>query len=126
MSEVFENKSIWKMEEVGAAIKEVIHYPTIRGKFSSVHPDLVAVGITRVELGEEGLHFITKNYPGIASTRLRCRFAPPLFLTFLAGANKDPVNPVADLELDEELLLKAIALSLEEEEEEEALRLPQS
>ena len=29
------------------------------------------------------------------------------------------MNPVADLELDEELLLKAIAMSLEEEEEEE-------
>ena len=64
VSEVFKNKSIWRMEEVGAAIKEVIHYPTIRGKFSSVHPDLAAVGITRVEVGEGGLHFITKNEPG--------------------------------------------------------------
>ena len=49
------------MEEVGAAIKEIIHYDTIRGKFSSVHPDLVAEGITRVEVGEEGLHFIKEN-----------------------------------------------------------------
>ena len=46
------------MEEVGAAIKEIIQYKTIRGKFSSVHPDLAAEGITRVEVGEEGLHFI--------------------------------------------------------------------
>ena len=48
------------MKEVGAAIKEIIHYKTIRGKFSSVHPDLAAEGITRVEVGEEGLHFISE------------------------------------------------------------------
>ena len=48
-------KSIESMEEVGAAIKEVIHYYTIRGKFSSVHPDLAAEGITREGMGEEGL-----------------------------------------------------------------------
>ena len=48
------------MDELGAAIKEIIHYKTIRGKFSSVHPDLAAEGITRVEVGEEGLHFVTK------------------------------------------------------------------
>ena len=63
---VFANKSIESMEEVGAAIKEIIHYKTIRGKFSSVHPDLAAEGITRVEVGEEGLHFITTNLPGIS------------------------------------------------------------
>ena len=56
--DVFTNKSIESMEEVGAAIKEIIHYDTIRGKFSSVHPDLAAEGITRVEVREEGLHFI--------------------------------------------------------------------
>ena len=44
-----------------AAIKETIHFHMIRGKFSSVHPDLVAEGITRVEVGEEGLHFIRNN-----------------------------------------------------------------
>ena len=54
----FLHKSIESMEEVGAAIKKVIHYETIRGKFSSVHPDMVAEGITRVEVGEEGLQFI--------------------------------------------------------------------
>ena len=34
---VFNNKSIESMEKVGAAIKKIIHYQTIRGKFSSVH-----------------------------------------------------------------------------------------
>ena len=52
------------MEEVGAAIKEIIQYKTIRGKFSSVHPDLAAEGITRVEVGEEGLHFIKQRETG--------------------------------------------------------------
>ena len=48
----------------GAAIKKVIQYFTIRGKFSSVHPDLAAEGITRVKVGEEGLHFIRTTETG--------------------------------------------------------------
>ena len=52
------------MEKLGEAIKEIIYYKTIRGKFSSVHPDLAAEGITRVEVGEEGLHFITERETG--------------------------------------------------------------
>ena len=54
----FGNKSIESMEEVGPALKKIIHYSTLRGKFSSVHPDLAAEGITKVEVGEEGLFFI--------------------------------------------------------------------
>ena len=55
---VFFNKSIDSIEDLGTTIMKIIHYKTIRGKFSSVHPDLAAEGITRVEVGEEGLHFI--------------------------------------------------------------------
>ena len=44
--------------ELGSVIKEVIHHKTLRGKFSSVHPELRQEGIVRVEVGEEGLHFI--------------------------------------------------------------------
>ena len=58
VQQVFMNKGIESMDELGAAIKEIIHYSTIRGKFSSVHPDLVAEGITRVEVSKEGLQFI--------------------------------------------------------------------
>ena len=47
VQQVLMNKNIESMEELGAAIKEVIQYKTIRGKFSSVHPDLAAEGITR-------------------------------------------------------------------------------
>ena len=61
VQQVFMNKSIESMEELGAAFKEIIQYKTIRGKFTSVHPDLAGEGITRVEVGEEGLHFITNN-----------------------------------------------------------------
>ena len=66
VQQAFINKNAVNMEkmELGAAIKEIIYYKTIRGKFSSVHPDLAAEGITRVEVGEEGLHFITSNEPG--------------------------------------------------------------
>ena len=64
MKDVFNNKGITNMEELGAAIKEIIQYKTIRGKFSSVHPDLAAEGITRVEVGEEGLHFFKGQQPG--------------------------------------------------------------
>ena len=59
--QVFMNKNIESTEEVGAALKEIIQYKTIRGKFSSVHPDLAAEGIAKVEVGEKGLHFITNN-----------------------------------------------------------------
>ena len=58
VNDAFKNKSIESMEELGAAIKKIIQHKNIRGKFSSVHPDLAAEGITRVEVGEEGLHFI--------------------------------------------------------------------
>ena len=55
---VFLNKSINSAKDLGLAIKVIIHYQTIRGKFSSVHSDLEAEGINRVEVGEEGLHFL--------------------------------------------------------------------
>ena len=64
VQQVLTNKDIESVEELGAAIKEIIQFNTIRGKFSSVHPDLAAEGITRVEVGEEGLHFITDQQPG--------------------------------------------------------------
>ena len=64
VQQVLLNKEIGSMDELGAAIKKIIQYKTIRGKFSSVHPDLAAEGITRVEVGEEGLYLITKRGKG--------------------------------------------------------------
>ena len=46
------------VEDLGKVIQEVIHYRTLRGKFSSVHPELRREGITQVEVGEEGFVFI--------------------------------------------------------------------
>ena len=66
----FKNKSIESMK-LGAAIKEIMEYQTIRGKFSSVHPALAAEGITRVEVGEEGLHFIKANATNQVSFDMR-------------------------------------------------------
>ena len=45
-------------EELGKAIQDVIHYQTLRGKFTSVHPELRREGIVRVDVGEKGLHFL--------------------------------------------------------------------
>ena len=40
------------------AIRKVIQFPCLRGKFSSVHKDLMAEGIKRVEVTESGFHFL--------------------------------------------------------------------
>ena len=66
---VYLNKNIDNTKDLGRAIKEIIHHYSIRGKFSSVHPDLAAEGITRVEVGEEGLHFITDSREGGVSLK---------------------------------------------------------
>ena len=79
VQQVFMNKEIESMDELGAAIKEIIHNKTIRGKFSSVHPDLAAEGITRVEVGEEGLHFIRNNLAGECSPFIQACFHEILF-----------------------------------------------
>ena len=57
MNHVLSNRNVVDAE-LGSFIKEVIHYHTLRGKFSSVHPEMKREGIVRVEVGEEGLHFI--------------------------------------------------------------------
>ena len=46
------------MEELGEVIQKVIHFHTLRGKFSSIHPELRQEGIIRVEVVKEGLHFV--------------------------------------------------------------------
>ena len=45
-------------DELGKAIQDVIHDTTLRGKFSSVHPELRREGIVRVDVRENGLHFV--------------------------------------------------------------------
>ena len=43
--------------EIGVALWQVIRHSVIRGKFNSVHPDLRARGIVKVEVGEKGFIF---------------------------------------------------------------------
>ena len=61
VNDVFLNRDINVMEEVGRAIKEILQHKNIRGKFSGVHPDLEKEGIVGVEVGEEGLHFLRQG-----------------------------------------------------------------
>ena len=118
VSDVFGNKSIESMEELGAAIKEIIHYDTIRGKFSSVHPDLAAEGITRVEVGEEGLHFIRNNGPGLIYTMQHYKIQKERWFKVHIFTD-DVEGEVLDKDEDEEeMLRRAIAMSLELETEE--------
>ena len=58
ISDVLRNRDVTDMEELGDVIQKVIHFYTIRGKFSSIHPELRREGIIRVEVGKEGFHFI--------------------------------------------------------------------
>ena len=57
IAEVLKNRFI-TVEGLGKAIQDVIHYKTLRGKFSSVHPELRREGIVRVDVEEEGFYFI--------------------------------------------------------------------
>ena len=54
---VFDNQVV-AAEELGKAIQDVIHHKRLRGKFSSVHPELRREGIFRVEVGENGFQII--------------------------------------------------------------------
>ena len=54
---VLQNRDVTSSGELGSVIQEVIHYHTLRGKFSSIHPELRREGIVRVEVVEEGLRF---------------------------------------------------------------------
>ena len=61
ISDVLVNRHVSDVDELGNLIQEVIHYYTLRGKFSSVHPELRGEGIIRVEVGKEGLHFVRNS-----------------------------------------------------------------
>ena len=57
--------------ELGDLIQKVIRHHTLRGKFSSVHPELRREGIIRVEVGKEGLNFIRNTGAHMYSFILR-------------------------------------------------------
>ena len=53
--------------EVGLLLFEVIQHRAIRGKFNSVHPDLRAKGVTRVDFDDQGIIFHQESSRGIFS-----------------------------------------------------------
>ena len=59
--EVLLNRDVSDVEKLGDVIQKVIHQFTLRGKFSSIHPELRQEGIIGVEVGKEGLHFIRES-----------------------------------------------------------------
>ena len=50
--------------DLGASLRSVLQYPEIRGKFSSIHPDLRAEGVTRLEVTNQGLCFVQDTAEG--------------------------------------------------------------
>ena len=51
-----------KKEEIGACIRRVLKYATLRDKFDDfIHDDLAALGIVKVEVHDEGLKFVRKE-----------------------------------------------------------------
>ena len=46
------------MKRFGAAIKEVLHFKTLGGRFNSVHSDLKEEGITGIQIGDMGITFL--------------------------------------------------------------------
>ena len=64
---VFLNKEP-ESDKIGEAIREAINYENIRGMFNSVHQDLKDLGVTKVEIGDNGLNFEGNNFS------ISCRF----------------------------------------------------
>ena len=97
------NRDVTDVEELGDIIQKVIHYHTLRGKFSSIHPELRREGIIRVEVGKEGLHFIRDSgaFEIFNFDIIKLRYAKTKLLT--SGEVEE-----------EELLRQAIALSLQD------------
>ena len=63
IDDVLKNRNPTK-EEMGASIQAVLHHRTLRGRFGSVSPALEEEGITRVEVGDTGLHFVRGGEAG--------------------------------------------------------------
>merc|ERR1711974_96179 len=109
ISHVLRTRDVSDVEELGDVIQKVIHYHTLRGKFSSIHPELRREGIIRVEVAKEGLHFIRDS--GDAEKDVKGS-------TLCLVGNEDEGD-------EAKLLRQAIALSEENEsenDEEELLR----
>ena len=102
------NKNLKSIKFIGDAMKEIIHYKTIRGKFSSVHPDLAAEGITKVEVGDEGFCFVADK------SGLPAKLEKKTFTCLVSDVgDQGLVFDTTGSEDEDEMLKRAIATSLE-------------
>ena len=58
--------------DLGASLRSVLQHPEIRGQFSSIHPDLRAEGVTRVEVTDQGLCFLRDTAQGEWRNQVEC------------------------------------------------------
>ena len=103
-------ENIFPPEKVGQKLREVITFHTLRGKFSSVHPELREEGIVKVEVGDEGIHFIRNSgFNFLKTTKsniIACIHPDESPSSSTAAEDQDQGN-------EDELIKQAIALSLE-------------
>ena len=50
--------------DLGSSLRSILQHKDIRGHFSSIHPDLTAVGVTKVQVTDEGLSFLRESEQG--------------------------------------------------------------
>ena len=126
IEDVLSNRPV-TAENLGRAIQDVIHFKTLRGKFSSVHPELRREGIIRVDVGEKGLHFIRESRERLHSPVGRMDEEDELLKQAIALSleeaaekdNEEDAHKVGEEEKEELMLRQAIALSLEGAEEDD-------
>ena len=51
----------YETADVGSSLKRVLKYWTVRDKFTKVHPHLARLGVTKIEVADEGLHFFFRS-----------------------------------------------------------------
>ena len=51
------NDKKYEEADIGSSMQRVMKYWTVRDKMNSVHPDLKKVGVTKIEVTDEGLLF---------------------------------------------------------------------
>ena len=105
------------------ALTDVLQFPSLRGKFSSVHEDLRAEGITGVEITKDGFRFLrdTRDLVGTSADEEEIlNQAIALSMEATLEESKEPDNDDKDgqegefEEDNKQLLRDAIALSLKE------------
>ena len=50
--------------DLGSSLRSILQHRDIRGHFSSIHPDLTAVGVTKVQVTNKGLSFLRESEQG--------------------------------------------------------------